>query len=349
MPERRGAYTREEILGQVAAWQATLQALREQEKVLWDFSRKPFEQVIFSGCGSTHFLSLAGAAVFQALTGVPTRALPASEILIFPEVYLAQGADVLLVAVSRSGETTETVEAVRTFRRHGGREVMAITCYEDSTLAREASISPPIREAHEESIAQTRSFSTMFLTVQVVSALWAGREDLLSEAQALPAHGERLIARQHELGRELGESPDFERFFFLGSSFNYGLACEAMLKMKEMTLSYSEAFYFLEFRHGPKSMVNERTLVSGLLSDSGREYEMEVLKEMQGLGAKTLALAERADLEGMDFLLPLESGLSEVLRSVLYMPLLQILAYYRSMSKGLDPDRPKNLDAVVKI
>lgn len=348
MPEKRGAYTREEILGQVSAWQATLQALGEQENALLAF-RKPFEQVIFIGCGSTHYLSLAGAAVFQALTGLPARALPASEILLLPDVYLAQGADVLLVAVSRSGETTETVEAVRTFYRHGGREVMAITCYEDSALAKEASISPAVRQAHEESIAQTRSFSTMFLTAQVVSALWAGREDFLSELRALPAHGERLIARQHELGRELGESPDFERFFFLGSSPNYGLACEAMLKMKEMTLSYSEAFYFLEFRHGPKSMVNERTLVTGLLSDSGSEYEMAVLREMQGLGAKILALADRANLEGMDFPFPLESGLSEMVRCLLYMPLLQIIAYYRSMSKGLDPDRPKNLDAVVKI
>ncbi len=348
MSEKRGAYTREEILGQVSAWQATLQALGEQESALLDF-RKPFEQVIFTGCGSTHFLSLAGAAVFQALTGVSARALPASEILIFPEVYLTQGADTLLVAVSRSGETTETVEAVRTFHRHGGREVMAITCYQDSALAREASISPPIRQAQEESIAQTRSFSAMFLTAQVVSALWAGRDDFLSELRTLPEHGERLIARQHELGRELGENPEFERFFFLGSSHNYGLACEAMLKMKEMSLSYSEAFYFLEFRHGPKSMVNERTLVSGLLSDSGSKYERAVLKEMQGLGAKILALPDRADLEGIDFLFPLESGLSEMARGVLYMPLLQIIAYYRSMSKGLDPDRPQNLDAVVKI
>ncbi len=348
MSETRGAYTREEILGQVAAWQATLQALQEQESALLDF-RKPFEQVIFIGCGSTYFLSLAGAAVFQALTGVPARALPASEILIFPDVYLTQGADTLLVAVSRSGETTETVEAVRTFQRHGGREVMAITCYADSTLAKEASISPAVREAQEESIAQTRSFSTMFLTAQVVSALWAGRKDLLSGLSSLPTHGERLIARQHALGRELGESPQFERFFFLGASPNYGLACEAMLKMKEMSLSYSEAFYFLEFRHGPKSMVNERTLVTGLLSDAGSEYEVAVLKEMQGLGANILALADRADPAGMDFLFPLESDLSEMVRGVLYMPLLQIVAYYRSMSKGLDPDRPKNLDAVVKI
>ena len=348
MPEERGAYTREEILGQVAAWQATLEALQERGDELKAFFRG-FDRVIFTGCGSGHYLSRAAAVPFQALTGMPTRALPASEILLFPEIQLIGRKGTLLVAISRSGETTETVEAARTFRHHGGEEVLAITCYEDSSLAKEASLSLTTRQAHEESIAETRSFSAMYLISLYVAALWGGRDDLLKSVRLLPACGENLLPRQHELGRKLGESRAFERFFFLGSGPYYGLACEGMLKMKEMSLSYAEAFHFLEFRHGPKSMVDEKTLVIGLLSDSGYDYEMAVLKEMQSLRAKILALADRADLGGMDFPFRLDSDLPEIGRGLLYLPLLQILAYYRSMAKGLDPDRPKNLDAVVKL
>ncbi|MGQ9627492.1 MAG: SIS domain-containing protein [Anaerolineae bacterium] len=348
MPKERGAYTKEEILGQVAAWQATLEALQEREGELKAFF-KDFRQVIFTGCGSGHYISRAGTPVFQALTKVSAQVLPASEILIFPYTHLLALERTLLIAVSRSGETTEVLEAVRTFRRHGGKEVLAITCYGDNALAKEASLSLVAQEAHEESIAQTRSFSTMYLISLYLAALWGGRDDLLEEIKLLPAKGETLLPKQHELGQKLGEDPGFERFFFLGSGPYYGLACEGMLKMKEMSLSYSEAFHFLEFRHGPKSMVNEKTLVIGLLSDSGHRYEMAVLKEMQSLGAKILALGDRAELEGIDFPFRLKTSLPEMVRGLLYLPLLQILAYYRSMSKGLDPDRPKNLDAVVKL
>ena len=141
-----------------------------------------------------------------------------------------------------------------------------------------------------------------------------------------------------------------QRFFFLGSGPNYGLACETMLKMKEMSLSYSEAYHFMEFRHGPKSMVDRSSLVVGLVSEEAREQEIAVLKEMQELGATILALADyEFGLEEFDHIVAFKSGTSDWARGVLYLPLLQLLAYHRAMAKGLDPDHPAHLDAVVKL
>jgi glucosamine--fructose-6-phosphate aminotransferase (isomerizing) len=126
------------------------------------------------------------------------------------------------------------------------------------------------------------------------------------------------------------------------------LACEANLKMKEMSLTHSEPFHFLEFRHGPKSMVGLTAMVVGLLSDAQRAYEGAVLREMRQLGAKTLVLGERSDdREEVD--IALESHVPEEVRNVLYLPLLQLMAYHRAIAKGLDPDRPHNLDAVVSL
>ena len=104
---------------------------------------------------------------------------------------------------------------------------------------------------------------------------------------ALPAIGERLIARYDSLARSIGEDLALDRFYFLGSGIRYGLACEMNLKMKEMTLTHSEPFHFLEFRHGPMSMVSPSTLLVGLLSDRNRAYEMAVLDEMRLLGGRT--------------------------------------------------------------
>jgi len=113
--------------------------------------------------------------------------------------------------------------------------------------------------------------------------------------------------------------------------------------MKEMTLTHSEPFHFLEFRHGPMSMVNENAVVVGLLSDANRVHEVKVLSEMAGLGGTVAVLGESdADVQ-------FESEIPESVRGVLYLPVLQLLAFYRSLAKGLNPDRPTNLTAVVKL
>lgn len=349
----RGIHTLEEITGQTAAWKAALEEIiAEGEQIRELLDKGGFREVIFTGCGSTHYLSLTAAAIFQHLTGLRALALPASELALFPDSSLVRGEPTLLVAVSRSGETTETLWAVRGFRESWGETVLAITCYEDSPLASEASLSLIAREGKEESIAQTRSFTSMLVAAQALAGIAAGRDDYLKQLQALPPLGERLIAKGRGLAGELGEDAELQRFFFLGSGSRYGLACEAMLKMKEMSLSYSEAFHFMEFRHGPKSMVDGTTLVVGLVSDSAQGHELAVLKEAKELGARTLALAEskkQADFGDIDYLVCFDSNLSELARGVLYLPVLQLLAYYKAMAKGLDPDRPMHLEPVVRL
>ena len=350
MTNYEASNTRTEILSQYAAWQRLLIDVRSQGDHLRElFQRTDFAEVIFTGCGSTYYLSLTAAAIFQHLTGLRALGLPASELVLYPNSCLVRGEPTLLVAVSRSGETTETLWAVRDFKARWEESILAITCYEDSTLASDAPLTLISREGKEESIAQTRSFSSMLVAAQALAGIAAGRDDYLAQLQSLPPLGEKLIAEKQGLARELGEDARLQRFFFLGSGPRYGLACEAMLKMKEMSLSYAEAFHFMEFRHRPKSMVDETTLVVGLVSDSAQEHELAVLKEVKELGARTLALAESADQSDMDHLVCFDSGLPELAREVLYLPVLQLLTYYRAVAKGLNPDRPTHLDAVVRL
>ena len=132
----------------------------------------------------------------------------------------------------------------------------------------------------------------------------------------------------------------------------YGLANEAMLKVKEMSLSHAEAYHFLEFRHGPMSMVDGHTLVVGLVSDTACEHEIRLLQEMEGLGARTFVVVEEVSRLGKwrpSYVAELRSGLGEWERTPLYLPILQRLAYHRAVTKGLDPDHPRHLQAVVDL
>jgi len=334
--------TYQEIKSQPEAWAQALDVTSKSSLP----EAADYDQVIFTGCGSTYYLSLAAAALYQELTGRTARAVPGGDLLLNPQTVTNRVANphhkTLLVAISRSGTTTETIKAVEKFKRETRREVVVISTY-DEALSHFADFSLVVPKGQEKSVAQTRSFASMYVAASVFCARMAGRDDLLSAMDGLPGAGKRLISTYEPFAKEMGEDLNVDRFYFLGSGIRYGLACEVNLKMKEMTLTHSEPFHFLEFRHGPMSMVNEKAVIVGLLSESNFSHEKPVLNEMQALGAKTVALSE----SGAD--ISFESGIPENMRGVLYLPVLQLMAFYRSMAKGLNPDRPNNLEAVVKL
>lgn len=339
-----GIFTRREIFSQPEVWTAALATLEEHAAELRRFWRQAsIQQVVFTGCGSTYYLSMAAAAVLQELTGVPARGVPASEVWLNRGALPSRAERTLLVAVSRSGETTETLRACECFRSRGLGEILTLSCYPERALAQCGDVNLVFPEAQEESIAQTRAFTALYLGAVALAALWGGREDVWADLQRAPALVRRLLADYAEPMARLGSDLALDRFYFLGSGARYGLACEFSLKMKEMTLSHSEPFHFMEFRHGPKSMITPSTLVVGLVSNDRRQDDMAVVEEMRAMGARILTIGSR-DCD-VNFAAPL----TEVAQSVLYVPVGQMVALARSLAKGLDPDRPTNLDAVVVL
>ncbi len=330
-------HTYNEIKSQTQAWAQALDVVNASHLP----KAGDYDKVIFTGCGSTYYLSLSAAALYQELTGRAARAISGGELLLNSQTVLTNQ-KTLLVAISRSGTTTETVKAVEKFKNEKRGDIVVISNY-DEILSRMANVNIVIDKGQEESVAQTRSFASMFVAVSAFCASMAGRDDLLAAMTDLPKAGDCLMGKYESYAKEIGENLNFDRFYFLGSGIRYGLACEANLKMKEMTLTHSEPFHFLEFRHGPMSMVNENTVVVGMLSDVNRVHEAKVLSEMKMLGGTVAGFGES------DADVCFESNIPESARGVLYLPILQLMAFYRSVAKGLNPDRPANLTAVVKL
>jgi len=329
--------TYHEIKSQTEAWAQALDVVNASALP----KAGDYDQILFTGCGSTYYLSLAAAALYQELTGRTARAVPGGELLLNSQTVLTNQ-KTLLVAISRSGTTTETVKAVEKFKAEKRGEVVVISNY-DEVLSRLANVNIVVDKGQEESVAQTRSFASMYVAVTAFCAKMAGRDDLVEAMTELRVIGNSVIGNYESFAKEIGENLSYDRFYFLGSGIRYGLACEVNLKMKEMTLTHSEPFHFLEFRHGPMSMVNENAVIVGMLSDVNRVHEAKVLEEMKELGGTVASLGEtEANIQ-------FESGIPENVRGVLYLPVLQLMAFYRSLAKGLNPDRPTNLTAVVKL
>jgi glutamine---fructose-6-phosphate transaminase (isomerizing) len=347
----KGVFTRDEIASQPEIWRKTLEGFLPQIKKLpGGPEHAAKKQFLVTGCGSTHYLSLSTAAVLRS-RGISAWGYPASEIVHFPS--LLPVGDAWMLAISRSGTTTETGWALDTFRKlYPNGKVVVITTQPEVEMARGADLLLACPAAQEESVAQTRSFTSMYLLAEAFAGALAGDAETLTRLQTLPNTLEKLLTRVGALPQRIGEDLSIERIFFLGGGPLYGLASECMLKTKEMTCSWAEAYHPLEFRHGPMSVVNHQTLVVGLISDSQQDAEIKVLQDMQKLGARILAITENAnkpEYQGFEDVVELRSGLTEWERGALYLPVVQWIAYYRALAKKLDPDQPENLTAVVEL
>lgn len=346
-----GTHTWNEIASQPQVWQATLDRFDAAQNNLELFiSMYDPDHIIAIGCGSTHYLARAAAAVLNHRAAIPARAMPSSELWLYGDMPVSD--NTMLLAISRSGETSETLMAAESFKSMYGGPVLTVTCTPQSSLTRTSAHVLACPDAQEQSVAQTRSFSSMYLLTLALSGLLAADELLSDQVAQLPAALSRVIEQLGDLSEQLGRDMDIQRFFFLGNGALYGLACEGMLKTKEMSLSYAEAFHPLEFRHGPMSMVDEHSLIVGLLSDTALRYELEVLRDMQALGGRTLALIDSTAQLGNarpDYVVEFKSGLDEWARGALCLPVIQRIAFHRAIANGLDPDCPHNLKAVISL
>lgn len=348
MSSTAGVFTYEEIMSQGEIWKKTITSSAVQVESIREWISYPREEVIFAGCGSTYYLSLSAAKTWTILTGESARGVPSSEIWYYPYATFSK-LKPSLVAVSRSGETTETINSFKVFREKYNEEGLVISCYPNSVMAQSSKLTLLAPDAHETSIAQTRSFSSMYILSQILAATVANNDGFIRELTRLPDVFSRIIPKNEDLVKEIGCDLKYQHIVFLGSGVFYGLACETMLKMKEMSTSISEVFNFMEIRHGPMSVISDKSLVIGLISDTRKKEELKVLTDMKALGATTLALVEDATDVNADFTIELQSGISEVARGAAYLPLLQLMGYYHSIQKGLNPDKPTSLNTVVYL
>jgi len=344
----RGSLTLREISDQPAAWSASLQRFeKDAARVDRLFEKRLPNEVIFTGCGSSFYLSMTAATVFQQATGLAAKAVPASEILQFPESVFVQDTSPLLVASSRSGTTTETLRALKAASRRG-IPTLCLTCAAQSPLARQADLALCSPKGGERSVVMTKSFSSLLLLGLLLAAQRGGDDGFRRELHRLPALGRRALKVALPVMRDVGVTAS--RFVFLGAGPAHGIAWEAMLKMTEMAQRMAVAYHPLEFRHGPIAVAGPGTTAVLFGVEAAAALEAALVRDLRKYGATVVVLRDEwkskaeADVEVV-----LGVGLSDAARSVLYLPFAQALAYWRAVGADLNPDRPRHLTSVVRL
>jgi glutamine---fructose-6-phosphate transaminase (isomerizing) len=345
------SHTWNEIMSQGRVWQSVLDVLHGNATVDGILAGAKTKHLwIFVGCGTSFYLAEAAALSWTLLTGQPARAVPASEILLFPKLLEAEGAGLQAVVISRSGKTSEAVRAANVLKQQLGIGTIGISCAKGSELERACDACIVLEAADEKSTVMTRSFTSMLLTLQVLAAYQAGTFEFVDGLRAMSERfAERMCALADEMEAFVA-GHEFADYVFLGQGPFHGLAREAALKVMEMSCSYSQFFHALEFRHGPKAIVSPATCLTFFLSESAQEAEVEVLGEMKELGGTIIAIANRANaeiLKSSDLVIEMDVRGGEMTLLTPYIVPCQLMGFYTGLRKGLNPDAPKNLSRVV--
>jgi len=325
-------------------------------KDTFDFSflEKPFDEIIFFGCGTDYNLCQSASFFTKSLLNNCTcNALPPSELLINPGTYIKDNKKYLIIGFSRSGETTESIEVIERLKEKNNVTLYMFSAVENSKIISLTKNHFICRDAVEKSIAMTKAYTSFLFAYCLILTRFLGRNDILSEFEYLVKY---LKSNMDDLFNKINnylENIQFDNFFALGSGFDYGIAVEADLKMKEMSQTQSYSYYLHEFNHGPKTMANDKSLILILILNKGLFRVEKIIDDIISLDSKILIVSGEDQVnienENVHFLLKDLDFKFDLVRSFVNIPVFQILAYIQASKKNLNPDKPRNLNFTTKI
>ncbi len=340
---------------QVESWRKVYNSV-VGEKVSLDLNifSDNYDEIIFFGCGSSYNLSQSASFFTKSLLdGRSCFALPSSELLINTDVYINKDKKYLIVGFSRSGETTESVNVVRLLKDRQNVTSFTFSCKENNTISKFSDYHFMCRGITEKSIAMTVSFSSMLIAYCLMLVKLLDKKEMLEEFKYLIDYLNENISKLYNDIENYLNNNSFSSYFVLGSGFNYGLAVEADLKMKEMSQVPSYSYHLHEFNHGPKSLITKESLCLILTWSKNLFKNEEIIKEILNLGSKVLLVGRKdisiIDSKDINYLLSDSNFKFDIIKSFINIPVFQILAYIKTIRENLDPDKPKNLDYTMII
>jgi glucosamine--fructose-6-phosphate aminotransferase (isomerizing) len=315
------------------------------------------DRVEMIACGTAYYASLVGAALFQEWLGVPARSTVASEFRYSPPPIDSR---TLVVAVTQSGETADTIAAAR-MAGDRGAVVVAVTNTVGSAITREAHASVFLQAGPEVAVAATKTFVTQVATLIMLAAdvsSQLGRlkveeqKALVTALRKLPAQAERAIEMSASTEQMAEKYAAAAGFMYIGRSFGYPAALEGALKIKEISYLHAEGYAAGELKHGPISLLDEDVPLVAVATRSA-VYEKLISNLMEGKArdARVIAIATEGDVQ-------IERLASDVcwvpdtlepLSTILAVIPLQLFAYYVAVKRGRDVDQPRNLAKSVTV
>jgi fructoselysine-6-P-deglycase FrlB-like protein len=349
MESAGASLTLSDIRRQPEAWRTAIEKGGEAFDV-FDRMAKDAEEVVFMGAGCSYAVALYAQATFQQHFGRPCRAISSMDFFQFPKWAASVPSRSIFVTFSRSGETTETLEAQR-YARKLGAKIFCVTATEDAPLAKEAHETLFLPGALEDALLPTVSTTAMMAAMQRIAFQKSEEEVKMLLMERLPEMGAANVEEQIRTGEAAGRDEEIRRAAFLGSGPMLAAAYAGSL-MWQMATGLPGAHYPLfEFRHGPMQTCGPDLLLAIMITNAGRREDVYLAREMHLLGAKLMASMTDPipGMEKAEYRDVVGDLVTDYARSVLALPLFQSLAVHKALALGRDPDDLPGQPPIVEI
>ena len=318
---------------------------------------KNVSDIVIAACGSAYHTGMVDQYVIEDLAKVPVRVELASE---FRYRKPLLNPNTLVIVVSQSGETADTLAALREAKSRGNK-VLAIVNVVGSSIAREADYVFQTLAGPEISVATTKAYSCQLVAGYILAIALAKAKgqldekkenELLTEMRSLPAKIEKILDEKERLQWFASKFSNVHDVFYIGRGIDYAICLEGSLKLKEISYIHSEAYAAGELKHGTISLIEDGTLVIGVLTQSGLfEKTVSNMVEVKSRGAYLCGVTSYGNYsleDTADFSIYVPKTDEHFAASLAVIP-LQLIGYYISVSRGLDVDKPRNLAKSVTV
>jgi len=314
------------------------------------------KRILILACGTSWHAGCIAASLLEEKARIPTQAEIASEFR-YKNPIISE--DTLVIAISQSGETLDTIAAVREVRAKGAK-ILAVCNVKNSIFTREADACLLLKAGPEISVCSTKAFTSQLTVLSLFTLLMArlrhmskdeGKE-FLHELHTLPGKVELVLKQKEEIKKLAAKYSKFDHFFFLGRNYMHATSLEAALKLKEISYIHAVGYPAGEMKHGPLALVCPDLAVVGLCGNKRTMDKMiSNLMEAKSRGAPLLVFATEGTQEVIDMsddILWLPSSCDE-LSSIVFSAAAQIFAYYIALERGTEIDQPRNLAKSVTV
>jgi len=328
-----------------------LNELEMDEKLL-----RAVDKVFVLACGTSYHAAMMAKYAIERWTRLPVEIDIGSEFRYRDPVLDARS---LVIGISQSGETIDTLAAIR-YAKAQGSKVIGVSNVVDSALARESDAVLYTRAGPEIGVAATKTFTTQLVAMQLLGLYLAqvrgtldpgAVELLVNDLLRLPSQIEEVLTQSDDIEALTSQWPDVRDYFFLGRSGDFPVAMEGALKLKEIAYVRAEGYAAGEMKHGPIALIEEGVVVVGVATDSHvRSKTLSNMEEMKARGGTIVLVAEEGDDVGevADHVIRVPSG-PDLLCTVTAVVPLQLLSYHVATARGLDVDKPRNLAKTVTV
>lgn len=328
-----------------------LGGLKDKEKILRDIKR-----IIIVACGTSWHAGLIGEYMIEDLLAIPVEVEYASEFR-YRNPIVEEGT--LVISISQSGETADTLAAVNEAKKKGAT-VLAICNVVGSSIARESDCGMFLHAGLEIGVASTKAFTSQITALFLLTLFMAqikGKKailgkDMVSKLREVPEQVKKILDKEDQIAEIARLYKDNENFLYLGRGYNYPVALEGALKLKEISYIHAEGYPAAEMKHGPIALVDkDMPVVFIATKDKVYKKILSNIEEIRTRGGKVIAIASEGDNEiaGMvDHVVHIPETI-DALTPILSVIPLQLLAYHMAVMRGCDVDKPRNLAKSVTV